>query len=165
MLPQSLSCILWCETCTMTSSSYVWGAVADRKGRKPVIITSCLLLGLFSAAFGFSINFAMAVLFRLAVGLTNGKQCDVKYVGPTCMSIHFPSYIKSVCCLSVSPFVCLFACLSVCLFICHLKIYRRKDSVTNIKFDKETSESQEATEMSFHLCFGFLFFNDWGEPE
>ena len=69
----------------MTSSSYVWGAVADRKGRKPVIITSCLLLGLFSAAFGFSVNFAMAVLFRLAVGLANGKQCDVKYVGPTCM--------------------------------------------------------------------------------
>ena len=62
----------------MTSSSYVWGAVADRKGRKPVIITSCLLLGLFSAAFGFSVNFAMAVLFRLAVGLTNGKHCDVR---------------------------------------------------------------------------------------
>ena len=112
---------LWCETCTMTSSSYVWGAVADRKGRKPVIITSCLLLGLFSAAFGFSVNFAMAVLFRLAVGLTNGKQCDVKYVGPTCTSIHFPSHIESVCCLSVSPSVCLLVCLSVCLFICHLK--------------------------------------------
>ena len=27
-------------TCTMVSSSYVWGAVADQKGRKPVIITS-----------------------------------------------------------------------------------------------------------------------------
>ena len=66
-------------TCTMVSSSYVWGAVADRKGRKPVIITSCLLLGLFSAAFGFSVNFAMAVLFRLAVGLTNGKHCDIMY--------------------------------------------------------------------------------------
>ena len=75
------------------TSSYVWGAVADRKGRKPVIITSCLLLGLFSAAFGFSVNFAMAVLFRLAVGLTNGKQYNVRCIGPTCVCIHYPSLL------------------------------------------------------------------------
>ena len=149
MLPHSP---LWCETCTMTSSSYVWGAVADRKGRKPVIITSCLLLGLFSAAFGFSVNFAMAVLFRLAVGLTNGKQCHIRSIVPTCTSIHFPSYIESVCCLSVSPFICLFACLSVCLSVyLSFKIYRRKDSITNIKFDKETSESQEVSLSNFML--------------
>ena len=54
--------------------SYVWGAVADRKGRKPVIIASCLLLGLSSAAFGFSVHFAMAVIFRFGVGLMNGEE-------------------------------------------------------------------------------------------
>ena len=81
----------------MTSSSYVWGAVADRKGRKPVIITSCLLLGLFSAAFGFSVNFAMAVLFRLAVGLANGKHCDFRCIGPAFICIPFPILSLSVC--------------------------------------------------------------------
>ena len=54
-------------------SSYVWGAVADVKGRKPVVMLSCLLIGLFSAAFGFSIHLSMAIVFRFGVGLFNGK--------------------------------------------------------------------------------------------
>ena len=54
-------------------SSYVWGAVADVKGRKPVVMLSCLLIGLCSAAFGFSIHLSMAIVFRFGVGLFNGK--------------------------------------------------------------------------------------------
>ena len=38
------------------------------------MIASCLLLGLSSAAFGFSVHFAMAVVFRFGVGLMNGEQ-------------------------------------------------------------------------------------------
>ena len=75
-----------------------------------------------------------------------------------------PILSLSVVYLSLHLSACLPVCLSVCVFICHLKFIEGR-TVTNIKFDKETSESQETTEMSFHLCFGFLFFNDWGEPE
>ena len=54
-------------------SSYIWGAVADAKGRRPVIITSCLMVGLSSAVYGFSVNLAMAIVFRFGVGLMNGE--------------------------------------------------------------------------------------------
>ena len=80
--------------------SYVWGAVADRKGRKPVIIASCLLLGLSSAAFGFSVHFAMAVVFRFGVGLMNGEEGMFQLM--FCTAGQFP-------CLCVSVFHCLFS--------------------------------------------------------
>ena len=53
--------------------SYAWGALADKKGRKPVVITSCVLIGLSSAAFGFSVQIYMAVVFRFFVGLFYGE--------------------------------------------------------------------------------------------
>ena len=52
--------------------SYIWGAIADRKGRKPVILASLVLMGLSVAIFGFSVDFSMAVIFRFLVGFTNG---------------------------------------------------------------------------------------------
>ena len=54
-------------------ASYIWGLIADHKGRKPVIIASSILLGLSSAVFGFSTHFAMAIMVRFVVGATNGK--------------------------------------------------------------------------------------------
>ena len=62
---------------TSPTYSYVWGALADKKGRKPVVIMSCLLIGLASAAFGFSVKLYMAIIFRFLVGLFNG-QVDIK---------------------------------------------------------------------------------------
>ena len=52
----------------------MWGALADRKGRKAVLIVSNVLIGLLTVAFGFSVNFPMAVLLRFATGLSNGEQ-------------------------------------------------------------------------------------------
>ncbi len=54
-------------------SSYVWGALADWKGRKPVVIASIVLTGLSAFVFGFSINYEMALILRLAAGLSNGE--------------------------------------------------------------------------------------------
>ena len=57
----------------MYTYSYIWGTIADRKGRKPVIIVSVILVGLTSAIFGFSVSYEMAIITRFLVGLTNGK--------------------------------------------------------------------------------------------
>ena len=54
-------------------SSYFWGVLSDIWGRKPVLIISELLVGIATLAFGFSINFPMAIATRFAVGITNGK--------------------------------------------------------------------------------------------
>ena len=60
----------------MYTCSYPWGALADRKGRKSVLIVSNVLMGVFSVAFGFSVNFTMAVLLRFVSGLSNGRYCE-----------------------------------------------------------------------------------------
>ena len=52
--------------------SYVWGAIADSKGRKVVLITSGVLSGLSSGAFGFSNSYVMAIGTRFLLGLFNG---------------------------------------------------------------------------------------------
>ena len=52
--------------------SYVWGAIADSKGRKVVLITSGVLSGLSSGAFGFSTTYVMAIATRFLLGLFNG---------------------------------------------------------------------------------------------
>ena len=54
--------------------SYFWGALADHKGRKPVIIISGIFMALASLSFGFSVNLAMAIISRFLTGFFNGKQ-------------------------------------------------------------------------------------------
>ena len=53
--------------------SYIWGALSDSFGYKPILIISSLLLGLMSVLFGLSVNFPMAVATRFFLGLVNGK--------------------------------------------------------------------------------------------
>ena len=60
--------------------SYIWGFVADIKGRKPVVIVSSILLGLAAGGFGFSVTFTMAVFLRFLVGLFNGIPGSMKAV-------------------------------------------------------------------------------------
>ena len=60
----------------LASCSYAWGALADRKGRKSVLIVSNVLMGVFAVSFGFSVNFPMAVLMRFFTGLSNGRHCE-----------------------------------------------------------------------------------------
>ena len=52
-------------------SSYYWGHVADRIGRKPVIYISCSALFVFSISFGLSKNIFEALISRLFLGLMN----------------------------------------------------------------------------------------------
>ena len=67
------------EVYTLPMCSYVWGAVSDKKGRKPVVVVSCLLIGIFSAAFGFSVKIYTAIIFRFLVGLFNGKPFSPRF--------------------------------------------------------------------------------------
>ena len=53
--------------------SYIWGALSDSFGYKPILIISSLLLGFMSVLFGLSVNFPMAVATRFFLGLVNGK--------------------------------------------------------------------------------------------
>ena len=91
--------------------SYIWGTIADRKGRKPVIIVSVILVGLTSAIFGFSVSYEMAVITRFLVGLTNGelpKLC-IHNIIMMVMYSHDRVYFSSS--------------LSVMLFLCNMHAY------------------------------------------
>ena len=61
--------------CSICSPSAIFGAplLTPIKGRKPVIVTSAILTGAASVAFGFSTTFTMAVILRFFVGFLNGK--------------------------------------------------------------------------------------------
>ena len=52
--------------------SYLWGIIADTKGRRPVIIISTILMSICSLTFGFSVNFWLAVGCRCLMGFCNG---------------------------------------------------------------------------------------------
>jgi MFS family permease len=45
-----------------------WGVVADRVGRRPIILLCTAANVLLSLAFGFSLNFTMGVIVRVATG-------------------------------------------------------------------------------------------------
>ena len=57
--------------------SYFWGWLSDRKGRKPIVVLTVLLIGLSSIIFGFTTNLYFAFCTRLLAGLVNGK-CLIK---------------------------------------------------------------------------------------
>ncbi|XP_053375166.1 uncharacterized protein LOC128547219 [Mercenaria mercenaria] len=52
--------------------SYFWGWISDKKGRRPIVLTTVLLIGLCSLAFGFTTNIYFAVIMRMLAGLVNG---------------------------------------------------------------------------------------------
>ncbi|XP_060218279.1 protein ZINC INDUCED FACILITATOR-LIKE 1-like isoform X1 [Lycium barbarum] len=53
-------------------TSVFWGTVADRYGRRPVIIFGTFVVVVFSTLFGLSVNFWMAVITRFLLGFLNG---------------------------------------------------------------------------------------------
>ena len=52
-------------------SSFLWGQLADRWGRKPVMICGTLSITIFSLLFGFSTTFEMALLSRFLLGINS----------------------------------------------------------------------------------------------
>ncbi|VAH92840.1 unnamed protein product [Triticum turgidum subsp. durum] len=55
-----------------TLTSTAWGMVADRIGRKPVIVLGIFSVFLFSALFGLSVHYWMAISTRFLLGSLNG---------------------------------------------------------------------------------------------
>eukprot|EP00262_Sarcandra_glabra_P002348 TRINITY_DN1262_c0_g1_i6.p1 TRINITY_DN1262_c0_g1~~TRINITY_DN1262_c0_g1_i6.p1 ORF type:complete len:492 (+),score=55.64 TRINITY_DN1262_c0_g1_i6:97-1572(+) len=66
-------------------TSIFWGVVADRYGRKPVIIIGVVSVIIFNTVFGLSINFWMAVSSRFLLGCLNGLLGPIKaYAAEVC---------------------------------------------------------------------------------
>ncbi|XP_048135250.1 protein ZINC INDUCED FACILITATOR-LIKE 1-like isoform X2 [Rhodamnia argentea] len=59
-------------------TSIFWGIVADRYGRKPVIIMGTIAVVIFNTLFGLSVNFWMAIATRFLLGSLNGLLGPIK---------------------------------------------------------------------------------------
>ncbi|KAI3725783.1 hypothetical protein L1987_65576 [Smallanthus sonchifolius] len=59
-------------------TSVLWGVVADRYGRKPVILLSTSAVVIFNTLFGFSVNYRMAIITRFFLGFLNGLLGPIK---------------------------------------------------------------------------------------
>ncbi|KAK3139257.1 hypothetical protein QOZ80_5AG0380310 [Eleusine coracana subsp. coracana] len=59
-------------------ASFFWGVVADRIGRKPIIIFSVFSVIIFNTLFGLSVKYWMAITTRLLLGALNGMLAPVK---------------------------------------------------------------------------------------
>lgn len=59
-------------------TSVFWGIVADRYGRKPVIMMGTAAVVIFNTLFGLSVNFWMAVITRFLLGSLNGLLGPIK---------------------------------------------------------------------------------------
>ncbi|XP_051147281.1 protein ZINC INDUCED FACILITATOR-LIKE 1-like isoform X2 [Andrographis paniculata] len=59
-------------------TSVIWGAIADRYGRKLVIIVGCAAVVVFNTLFGLSVNFWMALVSRFLLGCLNGLLGPIK---------------------------------------------------------------------------------------
>nr|GMD45096.1 protein ZINC INDUCED FACILITATOR-LIKE 1-like [Ipomoea batatas] len=62
-------------------TSVFWGLIADRYGRKPVIIFGTISVVIFNTLFGFSVNFWMAIITRFLHGCLNGLLGPIKKYG------------------------------------------------------------------------------------
>ncbi|KAL2641445.1 hypothetical protein R1flu_009032 [Riccia fluitans] len=74
-----------------------WGIMADKYGRKPVLICGVLSVIIFNVIFGFSRSFWAAFLSRFFLGCFNGMMGPVKaYASEICSDEHQPIGISVV---------------------------------------------------------------------
>ncbi|XP_020254685.1 protein ZINC INDUCED FACILITATOR-LIKE 1-like isoform X2 [Asparagus officinalis] len=70
-------------------TSVFWGILADRWGRKPVIIIGLISLIIFNTLFGLSVNYWMAIATRFLLGAMNGLLGPIKaYASEVCRPEH-----------------------------------------------------------------------------
>ncbi|KAH9571136.1 hypothetical protein CY35_02G077200 [Sphagnum magellanicum] len=70
-------------------TSVIWGFLADKYGRKPVIIIGILSVIIFGTGFGFSTNFWVGLLMRFLLGGFNGILGTTKaYASEICNEKH-----------------------------------------------------------------------------
>lgn len=72
-----------------TLTSVLWGVVADRYGRKPVIMISIISVIIFNTLFGLSKTFWMAITTRVLLGFFSGLLGPIKaYASEVCRKEH-----------------------------------------------------------------------------
>ncbi|KAG8089160.1 hypothetical protein GUJ93_ZPchr0011g26914 [Zizania palustris] len=70
-------------------ASILWGMVADRIGRKPVIVMSIFAVIVFNTLFGLSVKYWMAITTRFLLGALNGLLAPIKaYSIEVCRAEH-----------------------------------------------------------------------------
>ncbi|XP_020101475.1 probable peptide/nitrate transporter At3g43790 isoform X1 [Ananas comosus] len=70
-------------------TSVFWGIVADRHGRKPIIVIGIFSVIVFNTLFGLSVNYWMAIITRFLLGALNGLLGPVKaYASELCRPEH-----------------------------------------------------------------------------
>lgn len=70
-------------------TSFYWGVMADRYGRKPVILAGTISVIIFNTLFGLSTNYWMAIATRFLLGSLNGILGPVKaYAAEVCRKEH-----------------------------------------------------------------------------
>ncbi|KAL5226526.1 hypothetical protein ABZP36_014791 [Zizania latifolia] len=70
-------------------SAVIWGVVADKYGRKPVIVISLISVIIFNTIFGLSSNYWMALISRCLLGLMCGILGPIKaYATEVCRKEH-----------------------------------------------------------------------------
>ena len=62
-----------CFSAAQFVSSYAWGVLSDRYGRKPVILVSNVITALAGVSFGLAPTLELAIVGRMVGGLFNGS--------------------------------------------------------------------------------------------
>jgi len=62
-----------CFSLAQFISSFVWGWLSDRKGRRPILLIGMLGNAITAPLFGLAPNYTLAVIFRSLSGLINGN--------------------------------------------------------------------------------------------
>ncbi|XP_019186375.1 PREDICTED: protein ZINC INDUCED FACILITATOR 1-like isoform X1 [Ipomoea nil] len=81
-------------------TSVFWGRMADRFGRKPVIIFGTTIVVIFNTLFGVSLNFWMAVITRFLLGSLNGLLGPINAFSAEFFHERYLSLGMSVICTS-----------------------------------------------------------------
>ncbi|XP_043693478.1 protein ZINC INDUCED FACILITATOR-LIKE 1-like isoform X1 [Telopea speciosissima] len=72
-------------------TSVFWGIIADRYGRKPVIMIGTITMVIFNTLFGLSTSFWMALSMRFLLGSFNGLYGPIKaYAAEVCREEYLP---------------------------------------------------------------------------
>ncbi|XP_042060914.1 protein ZINC INDUCED FACILITATOR-LIKE 1-like isoform X1 [Salvia splendens] len=70
-------------------TSFLWGLIADKYGRKPVIMFGTFIVAIFNTIFGVSVNFWMAIITRFLLGSLCGTLGPLRaYASEICRKEH-----------------------------------------------------------------------------
>ncbi|MBA0745257.1 hypothetical protein Gogos_007837, partial [Gossypium gossypioides] len=78
-------------------TSLFWGVVADRYGRKPVILIGTFSVVVFNTLFGLSTNFWMALSMRFFLGCFNSLLGTIRDFNTLPSWLFFQAYASEVC--------------------------------------------------------------------